>query len=312
MNRFKLFSAMVVIIPGMIMLADLPQSRLAAADSPSTPLLDELKNMTYRGFEDPSVPVALVDGRWEGMPYVEGGASRPTVNLLQDIVMTGDLDGDGRDEAVVFLNVATGGSGQLLHLAVVARKDGRLDNVATEFIGDRIQIRDARLKDSEIILDVVRTGPKDVACCPGEVASLGWTLSPDGTLNPAKASGAAGRLTLETIGGTQWVLRSWQRHESAPSAPEVTLAYQDGRFAGRSGCNRYSAPVRTGDMPGDVVVGPAGTTKMACPGPAMAVEMRFLKQLAGVTKFGFMAGRLMLSYEADGILEVMLFAKKQP
>jgi heat shock protein HslJ len=312
MKRFKLFSAMTVLIPGMIVFADLPPSSPAAANSSPTPLLDELKNMTYKGFEDPAVPVALVDGRWEGRPYVDSGASRPTVNLIADLVMTGDLDGNGMDEAVVLLNVATGGTGQLLHLAIVARKDDRLENIATEFIGDRSQIRDARIQERRIILDVVRPGPRDAACCPGEVASCGWTLGPDGKLNPFKVSDTTGRLTLETIGGTQLVLRSWQWNEAAPAAPEVTLAYQDGRFTGSSGCNRYFASVKTGDMPGDVTVGPAGATKMACPEPAMAVEMRFLKQLAGVTKFGFMTGRLMLSYEADGIRDVMLFEKKEP
>jgi len=308
MKKFLLFSAMAL----TIVLADLPQSSPAAANSPATPLLGELKNMTYNGFGEPAVPVALVDGRWEGKPYVDGGASRPTVILLDDLVMTGDLDGDGRDEAVVFLNVATGGSGQLLHLAAVVRKDGRLENVATEFIGDRIQIRDARIEDREIILDVVRAGPKDAACCPGEVASLGWTLTPDMTLKPVKASGTAGRLTPETIGGTPWMLCSWRWNDAAPASPEVTLAYQDGRFTGNTGCNRYFASVKAGDMPGDIVVGPADATKMACPEPAMAVEMRFLKQLAGVTKFGFMTGRLMLSYEADGHRGVMMFEKKQP
>lgn len=312
MKRFLLFPAVTLLIPGMIALAGLPPSSPATNNSPSTPLPGELKNMTYKGFEDPAVPVLLVDGQWEGKPYVDGGASRPAISLIEDLILTGDLDGDGMDEAVVLLNVATGGTGQLLHLAVVARKDGRLENVGTEFIGDRIQIRDARIEGRRIVLDVVRAGPLDAACCPGEVASCGWTFAPDGTLKPSENSGTTGRLALDTIGGTAWVLRSWQWNEAAPAAPEITLAYEDGRFTGSNGCNRYFASVKAGDMPGDVTVGPAGATKMACETPAMDAEMRFMKQLAGVTKFGFSAGRLMLSYEADGVIGVMLFEKKAP
>lgn len=311
MKKIMLFPA-VLLIPAIIVLAGLPSIIMAATNSRSTPLPGELKNMTYKGLEDPAVPVPLVDGHWEGKPYVDGGASRPTVSLLEDLIMTGDLDGDGMDEAAVLLIVATGGTGQLLHLAVVARKDGRLENVATELIGDRIQIREARIEGRRIVLDVVRAGPGDAACCPGEVASLVWTFGPEGVLKRSNESDSTGRLTLETIGGTTWVLRSWQRNESAPAAPEITLAYQDGQFAGSNGCNRYFASVKAGDMPGEVTVGPAGATKMACEAPVMDAEMRFMKQLAGVTKFGFMTGRLMLSYKVDGAAGVMLFERKHP
>lgn len=311
MKKIMLFPA-VLLIPAIIVLAGLPSIIMAATNSRSTPLPGELKNMMYKGFEDPAFSAPLVDGHWEGKPYVDGGASRPTVSLLEDLIMTGDLDGDGMDEAAVLLIVATGGTGQLLHLAVVARKDGRLENVATELIGDRIQIREARIEGRRIVLDVVRAGPGDAACCPGEVASLVWTFGPEGVLKRSNESDSTGRLTLETIGGTTWVLRSWQRNESAPAAPEITLAYQDGQFAGSNGCNRYFASVKAGDMPGEVTVGPAGATKMACEAPVMDAEMRFMKQLAGVTKFGFMTGRLMLSYKADGVSGVMLFERKAP
>jgi heat shock protein HslJ len=70
--------------------------------------------------------------------------------------------------------------------------------------------------------------------------------------------------------------------------------------------------VKLGAMPGDVTVGAVGATRMACPAERMAVEGRFLKQLAAVKKLGFMAGQLALSYEADGVWGVMLFDGHQP
>jgi hypothetical protein len=39
----------------------------------------------------------------------------------------------------------------------------------------------------------------------------------------------------------------------------------------------------------------------------MAVEARFLGQLGRVNRFGFLAGRLALSYREDGAVGVMLF-----
>jgi heat shock protein HslJ len=271
------------------------------------PTLAELRNATYDGFDDLVGSVTLVDGEWEGEPYVEGGASRPSVTLLGDLRIVGDVDGDGTEEAVAFLNESTGGSGQLLYLVVVGRADGELQQIASAFVGDRIQIRGARVGGESIFLDVVRTGPEDAACCPGELATHGWTLESGIGLNPIQMSDASGRLSLETIGGTVWTLRSWAWEESAPAEPQVTLMFEDGKLVGHSGCNRYFATVTEGESPGEVSVGPAGATRMACPDAEMAVETRFLKQLAAVRKYGYMMGRLALFYEEEGLWGVMLF-----
>jgi heat shock protein HslJ len=120
-------------------------------------------------------------------------------------------------------------------------------------------------------------------------------------------------LSLDTLAGTEWVLRAWDLEEPAPAEPEVTLAYQDGRVEGASGCNRYTAAAKAGATPGDLTVGPAAGTRMACPEPQSAVETRFLKQLGGAKKFGFLLGRLALSYEKDGgAFGTMLFEGRTP
>lgn len=153
------------------------------APSVGPPTLAELENATYSGFEDPS-SVTLTDGAWTGEPYTEEGASRPEISLVRGFRITGDLDADNRDEAVTLLNLSSGGTGQLLYLAVVARRDGRPVNLATELVGDRIQVRGARISGRSVYLDVVQAGPEDAACCPGEVATLGWDLLPEGGLSP--------------------------------------------------------------------------------------------------------------------------------
>jgi heat shock protein HslJ len=280
-----------------------------AADS--APTLEEVKNTTYYGLEGLDDAVTLQDGRWEGKPYRDRGTSRPKVNLVRDFIVCGDLDDDGRDETIVFLNLSTGGTGQLMYIAVVDRKDNKLHNVATKFIGDRVQIRGVRITQGtpypNLLVDVVQVGLQDPACCPGEVTTRGWNLDPRGFLNPLIVSNKPERLSLETIAGTQWVLRAWDLEELAPEEPEVNISVQDGRFAGSSGCNRYFAPVKLGDMPGEVSVGPTGSTKMACPEQVMEVEDRFLRQLGSVKKFGFLVGQLALSYEKDGAWGTMLF-----
>ena len=284
-----------------------PVAALTAA-----PTLEELKNATYSGLADLPGSVTLKDGRWEGEPFAPGAASRPSVTLAPGFRVTGDLDGDGADEAVVVLAQSSGGSGTFNSLAAVKRTAAGLQNVATTALGDRVAIRSARIDGGKLLVSVVRAGEKDAMCCPGELADLGWTLS-GGRLSPLATAAPTGRLSLDTLAGTEWVLRAWDFDEPAPAEPAVTLAYKDGRMAGTSGCNRYTASAKAGDMPGDLSVGPTAVTRMACPDPQSAVETRFLKQLGGATKYGFFLGRLAITYTKDGgSVGAMLFEGRTP
>ena len=125
-----------------------------------------------------------------------------------------------------------------------------------------------------------------------------------------EATGAPVRLSLEAIAGPEWVLRWWDREEKVAAEPPVTLSYSEGRLAGQSGCNNwFTAPI-IGEQPGDLAIGPVGSTKKMCPDDVMDIEWKFLGQLEGVKKFGFMAGMLALSYEMDGKHGVMLFEER--
>jgi heat shock protein HslJ len=283
-----------------------PAAEQVVALPSGPPTLEELRNATYHGLETPTGPFDLADGLWAGEPFDESGASRPTVTFADDFRVLGDLDGDGVDEAAVVLAASSGGSGTFDYLAVVGRAgDGRVDNLDTVALGDRVQIRDARIEGGQLLVDLVTAGPEDAACCPGELVRRGWTLA-DGRLDQV-VSETTGRLSLETLAGSEWVLRRWGWDEPAPAEPEVTLSYADGRVAGSDGCNSYSASVTAGLSPGDISVGVVAGTRMACPEPAASVEQRFLSQLGRVMKYGFALGRLALTYRLDDEIGVMLF-----
>jgi heat shock protein HslJ len=270
------------------------------------PSLGEVASATYRGLEGAAGAVTLVDGRWQGEPLAPGAASRPVVELVRDFLLEGDLDGDGDAEAVVGLSSSSGGSGTFLHLAVVDRRGGRVENVATALLGNRVQVRGVKVDGGRLVVDLVQAGPQDAMCCPGELVTRTYALGAGGLEEPAAAA-PTGRLGLDALEGVEWVLRRWAWDEPAPSEPEVTLRLEGGRISGGNGCNRYFAEATAGESPGDVTLGTAGATKMFCPDPAGAVETRFMSQLAGVTKYGFMMGRLALSYEVDGEHGTMLF-----
>lgn len=296
----------------LVLVSQAHPSEPTKASALQAPSLKELKNAQYAGIEGLNSTIKLVDGRWKGRPLKKGSASRPVVNLVGDLRVVGDLTGDGTVDAVVFLNYAPGGTGQLLYLAVMTRRKNKIENIATALIGDRVQIRDVRIEPKRLFVDVVQAGPKDAMCCPGEVATRAWTLGSTGKLNRMTVTAKPERLTLETIGHTEWVLRSWDPKQPAPTHPAVTLLFEDGRFTGSSGCNHYFAPAKAGKIPGDVDVGPAGTTRKSCPDKEMSVERRYLDQLVRVKKFGFVVTQLALSWEKQGVWKTMLFDKRRP
>ena len=130
--------------------------------------LEALQNASYQRVYDE--PVQLTDGRYEGEPFVPGGASRPTVTFVNHAF--GDLNGDGTTDAAVALVENSGGSGVFWYLAAMINRDGKLFNVATHFLGDRWQVQSMSMRAGEIVLNVVTHGPEDPMCCPSVEKSL--------------------------------------------------------------------------------------------------------------------------------------------
>jgi heat shock protein HslJ len=281
----------------------------APAADRSAPSLQELKHASYKGVEEAGAVFTLADGKWEGQPFAPGSASRPSVTFVRDFRLAGDVDGDGAEEAIVLLAANAGGTGEMSYLAVVERAGGAVTNVATAPIGDRVQVRDARIAERRIVIDLVQSGENDAACCPGDLVTRTWALL--GAALKEAAPVKTGRLSLDALAGTAWVLKSWAWDEAAPAAPEVTLTLDGTRVVGSAGCNNYFAQVTPGDAPGDIKIGPAGATRKMCPEAEMAVEQRFLEQLAGVTQMRFVAGQLALSYaKKDKSIGTMLFDRR--
>jgi heat shock protein HslJ len=271
------------------------------------PTAVELANATYTGTEEGLV--TLVDGRWEGEPYVEGGASRPSIGLVEDFTLAGDLGGDERNEAVVILWQSSGGSGTFNYVAVVGGKNGDITNLGTAALGDRVQVRGGRIDDGKIIIDVVQQAEDDAACCPTQLATRTWSLT-DNQLKEGEAV-ITGTLSLATLAGTEWVLTHFSRNEPILEGAEVSLAFADDKISGKSACNRYSAGVEQGETPGDLKIGLAMGTRMACPGELMDLEYKYLDALSRVASFSFLAGKLILNWEKDGTWSAMIFRPLQ-
>jgi heat shock protein HslJ len=271
------------------------------------PSWEELANFTFEGVYPR--PVRLTDGRWEGDPFVPDGASRPSLEIADPVLVTGDLDGDGSDEAVVLLMQASGASGLFHHLAVVSREGGALVQRGAAPLGDRVQIRAARVDGERVILEIVQAGPEDAMCCPTEMAELVWELLDRGLTQIS--SRLTGTLSIADLEGVEWVLERFSRQEPAPGDPEATLMVEGNRIAGSSFCNHYTGTV-TGAAPGEIEIGPLAATRMSCPEPAAGLEIRFWQSLGAAHRFAFLNGKLALSIRRDGSLETLMFTPRAP
>ena len=284
-----------------------PSEVEAFLDSP--PSLDELASATFIGVQDS--PVELVDGKWEGEPFVEGGASVPAVGLVQEFALHGDVTGDDHEETVVLLWTSSGGSGTFEYLAVAGRTGDALTNLGTAELGDRVQVRRGRIANGKIELDVVQAGPGDAACCPTQMATRTWEMDADGLKEVS--SEITGTLSVTDLQGAEWVLSDFAWNEPAPADPEVSLVFEGDKISGSAGCNGYFGNlVEGGDMSSSLSLGPLGATRKMCPENIMAVEDRFLKQLGAVTSFSYLAGKLALSWQHDDSAGVMLFVAREP
>lgn len=276
----------------------------AAAGPPPPPTIGQIKGATVAGIFDQAI--TLTDGRYEGPPAAPGAASRPTVMLWDSAVVFGDVDVAPGSEAVAMLSSNSGGSGELVYVAAFGIRDGKLENLGTAKVGDRTRLQNLWLQGGKIVMDVVEAGPSDPACCPTQLARKTYALE-GGALKQSKSE-VLGTLTLGTLTANEWQLVSFDRQPLSAETKPPVIHFERGNIRGFAGCNRFTATVKE-TAPGVIEVGPAAATRMACPGPEMEVEQKFLTQLGKVNGYTFLAGRLALTWNGKDGSGMMLFAK---
>ncbi|MGD9029094.1 MAG: META domain-containing protein [Anaerolineae bacterium] len=151
------------------------------AGHPVTALTEQaIRNATYPSEWEEGGEITLIDGRFEGEPFVEGGATRPIVTLIEPVAF-GDLDGDGVDEAVVILATSPGGSGTFVSLEAMGNDNGTPVHLASYQLGDRVRAESLAIQDGQIVLEMVTHGPDDPMCCPTQIVRTTYALE-DGAL----------------------------------------------------------------------------------------------------------------------------------
>jgi heat shock protein HslJ len=100
------------------------------------------------------------------------------------------------------------------------------------------------------------------------------------------------------LDGTRWTLSDWAEPDQIPTSAPITAEFSEGRVAGTSGVNRYSASVTSGPD-GSFAVDAPISTKMAGPADAMAAESSYLRRLQAATSYQIDGDTLVID-DADG------------
>lgn len=259
------------------------------------PAWNDAANASYTGIRQDSIK--LRSGVWQA-----AAGSPDRVSLMPYFHVTGDLDGDGTDNAAVILRSTGTATGD--YLAVLRRHGKNASDVGTAALDNGIQIRSGRIANLTILLDVVRGGPNDAACCPTQNARLAFKLRRNAlTKIGDEVTGAA---SIADMAGSGWRLTSFGAGEAVPETPPMTLRLDGDRLSGQGACNQFSTSVATagGQM---ISVQPIASTRMSCQEPGDALERRYFLALEHASRFSFDAGQLRLHYTGDGVNRELTF-----
>jgi len=280
-----------------------PPAPPAPKEPPPPPTVEQLRSATVSGVLPQ--PVTLVNGVYEGSPTAPGAAEHDTLTLWAPAAVFSDVDGKPGSEAVAAMALATGSSGEFVHLGVFALQDGKAVSLATAPVGDRVKLQKLWVEHGQVHMDVVEAGPKDAACCPTQLARKVYAFD-GGALKPV-SSDVVGVLSINLLAATDWVLTGIDG-QTVESAKPPTLLVQYGKVVGFGGCNRYTGALKE-TSPGVIAVGPLAMTKMACPPPASELEDRFVTRMNKVQGYTFVGGQLALNWVDKGERGYLLFSR---
>lgn len=152
----------------------------------------DLESATYTGIYDQ--PVTLVQGVYEGRPFVAGGASRPVVTLLAQPRWQVDVDSDGSQETLVLLTESSGGSGTFVYLALMSKTTSGYRNLDTVLLGDRIRVADLSVVGGLLAVQIEPRSTIAPALREIDDYTIRWWQVADGHL--VELVEIAGRLTF--------------------------------------------------------------------------------------------------------------------
>jgi hypothetical protein len=155
---------------------------LPAQAGPSDSSFDGVLNATYTIEKQ---EVRLIGGRSE-VQAAPGSAAKITTVVFGEPVC-GDLDGDGREDATLFLMNDPGASGSFYYVAAAIAKNGIYQGTNGVFLGDRIAPRTIQIRNNIIVADYADRRPDEPMASPPSIAKTMYLKLKAGHLEAIEA-----------------------------------------------------------------------------------------------------------------------------
>jgi heat shock protein HslJ len=271
--------------------------------------LEALMNAVYSGIYPE--PVKLSNGIYVGLPFAAGDPARPTLEYVDGEEIFGDLDGDGVEDAAVFLLERGGGTAAFTYVAAQLNRNGQPVDAGAALVEDRTQVRSAFVQNGQIVLDITTRGPGDPDCCPTHKIRKIYALQADRLVEEPVERQSLAKISIGDLYGTSWRLLEMDTGIPALADAEITISFQEDQISGSGGCNDYNSRFSLHSVnPFIITINPVAVTQQACPDPLLNQENAYYAALENASLWGYNYGKLVLAYAdgQDGDLKLLLFA----
>lgn len=279
---------------------------------PTSP--ESLANATYLTDATPEGRVTLVGGAFD---FSTGPVER--VELVSS--GAGDIDGDDDPDAAVVL-VETSGRSRLFRLHAVLGDGRTASDVAARLIGDRIEVREVRIEDGLISLDLmVREAGSSQEADPSVPITSRFALTDRGLI-PAdmpsvdeSAPRAMPGGDVATLPSHEWILERIEMGDWSQATDELAerpwLRFHrelgddeagTGTMYADAGCNRLFGSYERG-ADGSLRVRGIASTRRACPEPLADLEQRLAAALEAARTFAITDDVLRIEFDG-GVLQL--------
>ncbi len=253
-----------------------------------------LANATYQSQYTPAGSVTLENGRFSE-PVAPGSATEIKVRLTPNVAY-GELN--VQPAAAVVLVSDPGGSGTFYDLHLMVSRDGRPANVATTFLGDRVQINTITVENNQIIVDLIQAGADDPFCCPSQQVLKSYELQGDQLVevsNQIVQEGDGPDLT-----GTFWRWDQTSMNNGDKIVPDDPANYTaqflpGGQVSIQADCNQVGGTYSVDSNSITIETGP--TTLVACPPGSLGDQ--FVAQLSAASIYFIQGQNLFIDLKFD-------------
>ncbi len=119
----------------------------------------------------------------------------------------GDINGDGKEDAIVFLESSFGGSGTLVTMAVVMNQNGKWKNTDCIVLGDRELVNSVMIKPNQVTSDMLLHLSGEPSCCPSTPLKFTFNISQEGRILNAQTFKNVSAAGSELLQGQLFDLR---------------------------------------------------------------------------------------------------------